>query len=111
MNSRRLATAVLVAVLALAAAPVAHGAIDYSKNSVSGEYAPPVVHPADTGSATADSAFAWGDAAVGAGAALVLVLLASMIRGAAGGSRSRRELTATAVGAADHVASSGDCMP
>jgi hypothetical protein len=78
MNSRRLATAVLVAVLALAAAPVAHGAVDYSKNSVSGDYARPVVHPADTANASADPAFAWGDAAVGAGAALALVLLAGV---------------------------------
>jgi len=104
MNSRKLATAALVAVLALAAAPVAHGAVDYSKNSVSGDYARPVVHPADTGSAGTDPAFAWGDAAVGAGAALALVLLASVMLRGFGGARTARELAAAGQRAPDNPA-------
>ena len=112
MKSGRRAIAVLVAVLALGVAPIAHAkvdysknsvsgdyatapaahpAVDYSKNSVSGEYAPAVAPKAATPVTATDSDFAWGDAAVGAAAALVLMLLVTGARSGLGTVRSRRE--------------------
>jgi hypothetical protein len=97
MKSLRKLAVVLAALLALGGAPAALGAVDYSKNSVSGEYAQPVSAqpaPVDTPS---DSAFEWGDAAVGAGVALALVLLVPALRSGVGAiqTRSREELGAS----------------
>ena len=86
MHSLRTAILVVMAALALAAAPAAPGAVDYSKNSVTGDYSQAVAAGSDSAAAPSDPGFAWGDAAVGAGVALVLVLLV------AGG----RELVASA---------------
>ena len=66
-------------------------AIDYSKNAAGGEYAPAVTAQPAAAATSPDSGFAWGDAAVGAGAALVLVLLATGARGGLSALRSRRE--------------------
>ena len=92
MSSTRLAT--LIATLSLAAVPAGAGAtLDYSMNSVSGQYTPPVAHqindvPAASEPAPSqvtapavprtvvvthsDTAFSWGDALIGASAALLL---------------------------------------
>ena len=114
MYSARRAIAVLVAVLALGAAPVAYAAVDYSQNAAGGDYAPAVTTQADTPVdysknaaggdyapavttqpdtpvASSDSAFDWGAAAVGAGAAFVLVLIVAGARNGLGTVRSRRE--------------------
>jgi hypothetical protein len=77
MNKRiRVGMALVMLVSALALAPGASGAVDYSKNSVSGDYAPAAAPTVDTATTAGDPGFAWGDAAVGAGAALALALLA-----------------------------------
>jgi hypothetical protein len=114
MNSARRVIAVLVAVLALGVAPVAYAAVDYSQNAAGGDYAPAVTTeadtpvdysqnaagggyapavttPADTPVASSGSDFDWGAAALGAGAALVLVLLVTGVRSGLGTVRSRRE--------------------
>ena len=91
MNSARRAIAVIVAVLALGAAPVAYAAVDYSQNAAGGDYAPAVTTQADTPVASSDSDFDWGAAALGAGAALVLVLFVTGARSGLGTVRSRRE--------------------
>jgi hypothetical protein len=92
MSSTRLAT--LIATLSLAAVPAGAGAsLDYSMNSVSGQFAPPVTHQINdvpTASEPApsqvvapaaprtvvvthsDTAFSWGDALIGASAALLI---------------------------------------
>jgi hypothetical protein len=92
MSSTRLAT--LIAALSLAAVPAGAGAsLDYSMNSVSGQYAAPVTHQINdvpTASEPApsqvlapaaprtvvvthsDTAFSWGDALIGASAALLV---------------------------------------
>lgn len=80
----------LVVLLALAGAPAAHGAVDYSKNSATGDYAQPVAHESLAPSPASDQAFAWGDAAVGAGGAVGLVLLAGTLRAQARTSRCGR---------------------
>ena len=81
---------VLVAIFVLALAPAAPAAIDYSMNSVGGEYTPAV--PSKAGPSVAvDSSFEWGDAAIGAAAALAVVLLVTGARGAVGTLRTRRE--------------------
>jgi hypothetical protein len=81
---------VLVAIFVLALAPAAPAAIDYSMNSVSGEYTPAVTsQPAPV--APADAGFEWADAAIGAGIALSVVLLVTGARGAVGTLRTRRE--------------------
>ena len=82
---------VLLAIFVLALAPAAPAAIDYSKNSAGGDYAPAVRAPADTPPASAEAGFEWGDAAIGAAAALVVVLIVTGARGAVGTLRTRRE--------------------
>jgi hypothetical protein len=82
--------AVLMAILALALAPAASAAIDYSMNSAGGDYAPPVASSSDT-SVADDAGFAWGDAAVGAGAAIAVVLVVIGIRAGVDTRRVRRE--------------------
>jgi hypothetical protein len=70
MNSRRRTIATLGAALALTVAPAAQAAVDYSKNSATGDYAPAVTAPAQAATpASADDGFAWGDAALGAAGA------------------------------------------
>jgi hypothetical protein len=114
MTSARRAISVLVAVLALGAAPVAYAAVDYSKNAAGGDYAPAVTTQADTPVdysknaaggdyaptvtihpntpvASSDSEFDWGAAALGAGAALVLVLIVTGARSGLGTVRSRQK--------------------
>jgi hypothetical protein len=90
MKSARRSALVLVALLVLALTPAAQAAIDYSKNSAGGDYAPAVVPKPDTAVAN-DAGFAWGDAAIGAGVALVVVLLVTGVRGGRGTLRARRE--------------------
>jgi hypothetical protein len=80
VRSVRKPAAVLAAVLALGGAPVAYADIDYSKNSVSGEYAPAVPAAPAPASAASDPSFEWDDAAIGAGAALSVVLAAGLAR-------------------------------
>ena len=80
MNSARRSIAVLVAVVALGLAPVAYAGVDYSKNAAGGDYAPAVTAPADTQAVATDSDFAWGAAALGAGATLVLVFTVAALR-------------------------------
>ena len=81
---------VLVAIFVLALAPAAPAAIDYSMNSVGGDYAPAV--PSQAGPpAAVDAGFEWADAAIGAGVALAVVLLVTGARGAVGTLRTRRE--------------------
>jgi len=117
MNSARRIFAGLAVVLALYVAPAANAKVDYSMNAAGGNYAPaaapatgtaggvdysmnaaggnyaPAVAPAtDTAAPVAtDSDFAWGAAALGAGAALAVVLLITMTRTRVGTIRSRRE--------------------
>jgi hypothetical protein len=74
-----------LALLALAApttsqavAPTPQAALDYSKNSVSGEYAPAVPRTVETATTTDNPGFDWGAAAIGAGAAITLLLLGSV---------------------------------
>lgn len=81
---------VLLAIFVLALAPAAPAAIDYSMNSAGGDYAPAVPSKPDT-AAVADAGFEWGDAAIGAGVALAVVLLVTGARGAVGTLRTRRE--------------------
>ena len=80
MDSRRTATAAVMAALALTGAPAAQAAVDYSKNSATGDYAPASAPAQATPPPSADDGFAWGDAAVGAGAALGLALLVALGR-------------------------------
>ena len=90
MKSARRSALVLVALLVLALTPVAQAAIDYSKNAAGGDFAPAVAPKPDTPVAS-DAGFAWGDAAIGAGVALVVVLLVTGMRGGRGTLRARRE--------------------
>ena len=80
---------VLVAIFVLALAPAAPAAVDYSMNAAGGDYAPAVSTP-DVATVS-DAGFEWGDAAIGAGVALAVVLLITGARGAAGTLRTRRE--------------------
>jgi hypothetical protein len=81
MNTRRqLAITLVLLVALLAIAPGANASIDYSKNSASGDYAPAVTSAGESADTAADSAFDWGDAAIGAGAALVLVFMVAALR-------------------------------
>lgn len=81
---------VLAAIFVLALAPAAPAAIDYSMNAAGGDYAPAVASNADVTTA-GDSGFEWGDAAIGAAAALAVVLLVTGARSAVGTVRTRRE--------------------
>jgi hypothetical protein len=87
MKSGRRALALLVAVLVLCVAPAAQAKVDYSMNSAGGDYAPAVTPQADTAAPSTDSEFAWGAAALGAGAALAVVLLVTATRTRLGTSR------------------------
>jgi hypothetical protein len=89
MNSARRIFAALAVVLALCVTPAANAKVDYSMNSAGGDYAPAVTPQADTAAASTDSEFAWGAAALGAGAALGVVLLVTATRTRL--STSRRE--------------------
>ena len=80
MKSRRLAIAMVVALLVLAAAPIASAGVDYSKNAAGGDYSPAISTQVDPAGGTSDSGFALGAAAVGAGAALALVLAVTLVR-------------------------------
>lgn len=115
MNSAKRILAALAVVLALCVAPAANAKVDYSMDAAGGDYAPavaagtggtvdysmnaaggtyaPAVTPAveTAAPATTDSDFAWGAAALGAGAALAVVLLISVTRTRVGTIRSRRE--------------------
>jgi hypothetical protein len=117
MNSARRLFAALAVVLALCVAPAAQATVDYSMNAAGGDYAPaaapatgtaggvdysmnaaggnyaPAVTPAtDTAAPVAtDSNFAWGAAALGAGAALAVVLLVTATRTRISTARSHRE--------------------
>jgi hypothetical protein len=57
-----------------ALARAGQGALDYSKNSVSGEYAPAVPLTVKTATTADNPGFEWGAAAIGAGAAIALLL-------------------------------------
>jgi hypothetical protein len=84
--SRRQGTLSIPAALALlalaapttSALPVEQGPLDYSKNSVSGEYAPALPRTVETATTTDNPGFDWGAAAIGAGAATALLLLGSV---------------------------------
>ena len=91
MNSARRIFAALAVVLALCAAPAAQAAVDYSMNAAGGDYAPAVTSPAGTPATSTDPDFAWGAAALGAGAALAVVLLGTATRTRLSTARSRRE--------------------
>jgi hypothetical protein len=75
MRSRRQAIAVLATLGAITAAPAAQGAVDYTKNAAGGEYAPAITSQSEPAAPSSDSGFAWDDAAIGAGAALGVVLV------------------------------------
>ena len=76
MRSRRWSALILIALVVMALAPAANAAVDYSQNAAGGDYAPAVSSPTvSKPAASADDGFAWGAAAIGAGAALTLVLL------------------------------------
>jgi hypothetical protein len=91
MNSARRLFAALAVVLALCVAPAAQAAVDYSMNAAGGDYAPAVAPQADSAAASSDSDFAWGAAALGAGAALAGVLLVTATRTRISTARSHRE--------------------
>jgi hypothetical protein len=78
-------------VLALCVAPAANARVDYSMNAAGGDYAPAVTSTTAAPATSSDPDFSWGSAAVGAGVALVLVLLATGARGGLSAVRSRRE--------------------
>ena len=80
MKSRRIAVALVVALLALATAQVASAKVDYSMNAAGGDYAPAISTKVEPVGGTSDSGFAWGAAAVGAGAALALMLAVTLVR-------------------------------
>jgi hypothetical protein len=61
-----------------ALARAGQGPLDYSKNSVSGEYAPALPRTVETATTTDNPGFDWGAAAIGAGAAITLLLLGSV---------------------------------
>jgi hypothetical protein len=91
MDSLKKAALVLIAVLGLIGAPAAGGAVDYSKNSATGDYAPALTPaPEATTAAASDEGFAWDAAAVGAGAALAVALVTGRGRRAAASGWSRR---------------------
>jgi hypothetical protein len=91
MKSRRCTTLVLIALVVLALAPAANAGVDYSKNAAGGDYAPAVAPSAPAPTSTTDSGFEWGDAALGAAAALGVVLLLTGVRRGSGAMRARRE--------------------
>jgi hypothetical protein len=82
MKSPRKLALLVASMLALSGAPAAYAQVDYSKNSVSGDYAPAAVsaEPAPAPSTASDSSFEWDDAAIGAGAALAVVLCVTLAR-------------------------------
>jgi hypothetical protein len=91
MKSASRMAAVLVALLVLALAPAVRAGVDYSKNAAGGDYAPAVTtHTEPSAVASAGSGFAWGAAAIGAGAALVIVLVVAGMRGGRATLRARR---------------------
>jgi hypothetical protein len=57
-------------------APAQTGPKDYSKNAVDGTYAPDETPSVEVVTVADDGGFAWDDAAIGAGVALVLALTA-----------------------------------
>ena len=73
-----MATAMLAAVPAVATAK-----LDYSKNSVSGEFTPVTPSPVPVPSAKSPAGFSWGAAGAGAGAMLLVAF-------ALAGARQRR---------------------
>jgi hypothetical protein len=91
MNSARRIFAALAVVLALCVAPAANAKVDYSMNAAGGDYAPAVTPKADTPVASTDSDFSWGSAALGAGAAVVLILVVTGARSGLGTLRSGRQ--------------------
>jgi hypothetical protein len=91
MRSGRQVAIVVAALLVLAFAPVARAGVDYSKNAAGGDYAPAVAPSAPAPTSATDSGFEWGDAALGAAAALGVVLLLSGVRRGNGAMRSRRQ--------------------
>ena len=90
MKSARRSALVLVALLVMALTPVAQAGVEYSMNSAGGDFAPAVAPKPDTAVAD-DAGFAWGDAAIGAGVALVVVLIVTGMRGGRSTRRARRE--------------------
>src|SRR5262245_20341620 len=74
-----------------AVTPAAHAKVDYSKNAAGGDYAPAVTPQSDVAVVSSDSEFAWGAAALGAGAALGVVLLVTLTRTRLSTTRSHRE--------------------
>jgi hypothetical protein len=78
MNPRRhRSTVVTLAAVALLAFPaVASSATDYSKNAVTGDYAPADTASVGVVTVADEGGFAWGDAAIGAGVALALAGIA-----------------------------------
>jgi len=91
MKSRTCTALVLTALIVLALVPAANAAIDYSQNAAGGEYAPAVTPSVAPPAASTDSGFDWGAAAIGAGAALAVVLLVTGMRSGIGTVRTRRE--------------------
>jgi len=91
MKSRTCTALVLTALIVLALVPAANAAIDYSQNAAGGEYAPAVTPSVAAPPASTDSGFDWGAAAIGAGAALIVIVTASGLRSGVGVMRSRRE--------------------
>ena len=89
-SARRILTALAV-VLALCVAPAANATVDYSMNAAGGDYAPAVTSTTAAPATSTDPDFSWGSAAVGAGVALALVLLATGARGGRSALRSRRQ--------------------
>jgi len=91
MSSARRIFAALAVVLALCVAPAANATVDYSMNAAGGDYAPAVTSTTAAPATSTDPDFSWGSAAVGAGVALALVLLATGARGGRSALRSRRQ--------------------
>jgi hypothetical protein len=79
MQSVRLATVALALALALVFSPGASAAKDYTKNGATGDYAPAAKPSAGVAPSADQPTFAWGDAAIGAGAALGFVLAAGAL--------------------------------
>jgi hypothetical protein len=91
MNSARRIFAALAVVLALCVAPAANAEVDYSMNAAGGDYAPAATSTTAAPATSTEPDFSWGSAAVGAGVALVLVLVATGARGGLSTLRSRRQ--------------------
>ena len=91
MKSRKCTALVLIALVVLALAPAANAAVDYSMNAAGGDYAPAVTPTVSEPAGSVDSGFDWGAAAIGAGAALLVIVTATGLRSGVGVMRSRRE--------------------